>query len=802
VKDFEKLGVFYLGRPYDLERGRARAEPILYDSRDLTTHGICLGMTGSGKTGLCLAILEEAAIDGVPVLAIDPKGDLGNLLLTFPELRGADFRPWIDEAEAARQSLSPDDFAARTAERWSKGLAEWGEDGARIRRFQDSVDRAIYTPASSAGLPLSAMGSFSAPAPALREDAEALRDRVLAAVSGLLVLMGIEGDPLSSREHILLSQLLSKAWRQGKAVDLPGLIREIQLPPFERVGVLDLESFYPSSERFQLATRLNNLLASPGFAAWMEGEPLDVGHLLYTPEGKPRVSILSIAHLSESERMFFVTLLLSEVLAWVRAQPGTASLRALLYMDEIFGFFPPVAAPPSKAPMLALLKQARASGLGVLLATQNPVDLDYKGLANVGTWLIGRLQTDRDRARVVDALEGVKKREWIDKNLARLGSRIFLLHSVHEEEPVVFQSRWALSYLRGPLTRSQIQTLMGARKGAAPAADAPAAGIREEAGVAFAAARPVVPPDVAESFLAENVAPPEGGLLYKPALLGTARLHYVNAKAGVDAWESLGLLAPLPEDPVAGVWEQARPLAAGTPSLGKEPGPEARFAPLPSAGARAKSYSVWSKELASWLVQNQRLKLWKSASLQEASRGGESEADFRIRLTQLLHERRDEEVEKLRQRYASKAASLQQQIRRAEERVSREQAQYGQRQTETLISVGTGVLGALFGRKLVSSATVGRAASAARSAGRVAREKEDIERAQQDFEALQAKQADLEAEVQAEVGKIQQAWDPSRLQLEELLIPPVKGDLSLNVLLVWTPWRVRPDSAAEASFSA
>ncbi|MCI0408837.1 MAG: DUF853 family protein, partial [Acidobacteria bacterium] len=249
MKDFEKLGVFYLGRPYDLERGRARAEPILYDSRDLTTHGICLGMTGSGKTGLCLAILEEAAIDGVPVIAIDPKGDLGNLLLTFPELRGADFRPWIDEAEAARQSLSPDDFAGKTAERWSKGLAEWGEDGARIRRFQDSVDRAIYTPASSAGLPLSALGSFAAPPPALREDSEALRDRVLAAVSGLLVLMSIEGDPLSSREHILLSQLLSKAWREGKAVDLPGLIREIQSPPFERVGVLDLESFYPSSER-------------------------------------------------------------------------------------------------------------------------------------------------------------------------------------------------------------------------------------------------------------------------------------------------------------------------------------------------------------------------------------------------------------------------------------------------------------------------------------------------------------------------------------------------------------------------
>jgi hypothetical protein len=801
MQDFEKLGVFYLGRSHDPQEATAVRPPLLYDARDLTTHGICLGMTGSGKTGLCLALIEEAAIDGIPILAIDPKGDLGNLLLTFPELRPTDFRPWIDEAEAARQGMSPEDYAAQVARRWKEGLADWGQDGARIRRFENAVDRAIYTPASNAGLALSALKSFAAPAAALREDSEALRDRVLFAVSGLLVLIGIQADPLASREHILLSHVLGKAWQDGKDVDLAGLIRAIQSPPFDRVGVLDLESFFPSNERFQLATRLNNLMASPGFAAWMEGQPLDVGRLLYTAEGRPRLSVLSIAHLSETERMFFVTLLLSEVLAWVRSQPGTSSLRALLYMDEIFGFFPPVAAPPSKAPMLALLKQARASGLGVLLATQNPVDLDYKGLANVGTWLIGRLQTDRDRSRVLDALEGARDRASIEQDLAQLGSRIFLLHSVHEDEPVVFQSRWALSYLRGPLTRDQIARLMEKKKraeaGALPVA-APVAPAEEA--VVETAERPVVPPEINESFFPENQPPPAGQLLYRPALLGTARLHYSDRRAGVDTWESLGLLATLSEDPTADVWEEAQPLR-GSPSFGKRPEAGARFSPLPPAAARPASYERWGKELSRFLQEKRSLRLWKSPALGEISRSGESEGDFRMRLSVLVHEKRDGEVEKLRKKYASRVASLEQKIRRAEERLSREEAQYGQRQSETWITLGTGVLGALFGRKLASAANVGRAASAARSASRVAREKEEIERAQAELDRLRTEQGDLEAEVEAEVAKIQESWDPSGLELEEVIVRPTKSDLTVNLVLVWQPWRLGPDGSAEAGFS-
>jgi len=465
MQDFEKLGVFYLGKEYDLAAKRRKEDLVLYDSRDLVTHAVCVGMTGSGKTGLCISLLEEAAIDGVPALVIDPKGDLGNLMLTFPELRGADFLPWVNEEEARRKGVEPAVYAESQAALWKRGLAEWGQDGERIRRLREAAEFAIYTPGSSAGLPLSILKSFQAPEKVVLDDGDLRRERVATTATSLLALVGVDADPVQSREHILLSTILDNAWRQGLDLDLAGIIQQIQDPPVQRIGVFDLESFFPSKKRFGLAMTLNNLLASPGFSAWLEGEPLDIGRLLWTPAGKPRVAIISIAHLSDAERMFFVSLLLTQVVGWMRTQSGTTSLRALLYMDEIFGFFPPVANPPSKQPLLTLLKQARAYGLGVLLATQNPVDLDYKGLGNTGTWLLGRLQTDRDKQRVLEGLEGASggarfDRAAMERTLAGLGNRVFLMHNVHEDAPVVFESRWAMSYLRGPLTRVQIKELM------------------------------------------------------------------------------------------------------------------------------------------------------------------------------------------------------------------------------------------------------------------------------------------------------------------------------------------------------
>ncbi len=484
MQDYEKLGVFYLGRRWDPKTRKTLAELLLYDSKDLTTHGVCVGMTGSGKTGLCIGLLEEAAIDGIPALAIDPKGDLANLALTFPSLAPADFLPWVDEEEAKKQGVTPQQLAEKTAATWKQGLADWDEDGARIARFREACEVTIYTPGSKAGRPLALLRAFTAPPQAVLDDDEALRARVQGAVSGLLALAGIDSDPMQGREHILLSQLVQRAWSAGQDLDLAGVIQGVQRPPFDKVGVLDLESFYPAKDRGGLALALNNVLASPGAAAWAEGEPLDIQKLLWTPAGKPRIAVLSIAHLSDAQRMFFVTTLLSEVLAWMRTQSGTSSLRALVYMDEIFGYFPPSAAPPSKLPMLTLLKQARAFGVGVLLATQNPVDLDYKGLANAGTWFIGRLQTERDKLRVLDGLQGAMDaashafdRQEMDRLLSGLGSRVFLLNNVHEDAPEVFQTRWTLSYLRGPLDKEQIK-LLSAGQQTDPAAAGSAAGAK------------------------------------------------------------------------------------------------------------------------------------------------------------------------------------------------------------------------------------------------------------------------------------------------------------------------------------
>ncbi|MFN5530064.1 MAG: ATP-binding protein, partial [Planctomycetaceae bacterium] len=460
--DYEKLGQFYLGREYDLEARQPTAQKLLYDAKDLTTHAVCVGMTGSGKTGLCLALLEEAAIDNIPAIVIDPKGDLGNLLLTFPNLESSDFKDWVDPVEATRRGMTVEQLAQDAASTWRKGLAESDQPPERIQKFRDATDLAIYTPGGTAGLSLTVLKSFKAPDQSVKDDSDLFRERVGGAVSGLLALLGISGDVIRSREHILLSTILERAWNDGRDVDMPTLIREIQAPPFTTIGVMDIESIFPAPDRFKLSMALNNLLASPGFSAWLEGEELDVARLLHTPEGKPRISILSIAHLSDAERMFFVTILLNEVLAWMRSQSGTSSLRAILYMDEVFGFFPPVANPPSKSPMLTLLKQARAFGLGVMLATQNPADLDYKGLQNAGTWLIGRLQTERDKMRVLDGLEGASvasgssfDRAQMDRILSALGKRVFLLSNAHEDKPVIFQSRFVMSYLRGPLTRQQ-----------------------------------------------------------------------------------------------------------------------------------------------------------------------------------------------------------------------------------------------------------------------------------------------------------------------------------------------------------
>jgi len=839
MQDFEKLGLFYLGRSYDAAARKAGDDLILYDSSDLLTHAVCVGMTGSGKTGLCISLLEEAAIDHIPAIAIDPKGDLSNLLLTFPQLRGEDFAPWVDEGEARKAGLSAAEFAAAQAETWKKGLAEWGEDGARIQRLRDSAEFRIYTPGSLAGLPISILKSFDAPPEAIRDDPEAFNDRVGSTADSLLGLLGIDADPMQSREHILIANVIAGAWKDGQNLDIAGLIARVQNPPFSRVGVIDLESFYPSKDRFALALRLNNLLAAPGFETWLQGEPLDVDAMLHSPSGKPRISVVSIAHLGESERMFFVSLLLNQVLAWVRSQPGTTSLRALLYMDEIFGYFPPVATPPSKRPLLTLLKQARAYGLGVVLATQNPADLDYKGLSNTGTWFLGRLQAERDKQRVLEGLEGAAAaqsakfdRKEMDQILSGLGKRTFLMHNVHEDHPQVFQVRWALSYLRGPLTREQIKRLMDpVRAEAAPAPQAPAPAppatppptlpasaptpsrnltVAPAAPSPTATAddgagpRPMISPDVPQFFLPLRGETPAGGaLVYRPMVFGHGDVYFNDAKADVSATESVTLLAPLSPEALTVDWAGADHVDLTPDDLEKEPAAAstARFEPIPPSAAKAKTYTAWTKAFVDALYRNETLELFKSNGLNVWSTPSESERDFRIRLQQASKEERDAQLARLRAKYAPKLLALEDKARRAEQTLERETAQARNTGFSSLIRIGSTVLNAVVGRKALSTSTINKAGVAIRNAGQSMKESGDAARARENLESLRQQYSALEAEFQDETDALLRRTDPLTEPLETVALRPKKTNITPKlVALAWAPVWVKPDGTTSPAW--
>jgi hypothetical protein len=785
---FEKLGLFYLGRRHDPATGRTLGEPVLYDSRDLVTHAVCLGMTGSGKTGLCLGLIEEAAIDGVPVIAIDPKGDLGNLLLTFPRLSAAELRPWINEDDARRAGMTADEFAADQAKAWAAGLADWGQDGARVQRLRDAAEFVIFTPGSRAGRPVSILSSFAAPSPAERDDVELLAERASGTATSALVLAGLDAPP-RSREHSLLAALLTHAWRGGADLDLAALIRQVQSPPFDKVGVVDLESFFPAKERFELAMKLNGVLAAPGFETWLEGEALDPQGLFYTPDGRPRVSVFSIAHLGDAERMFFVSLLMNQMVSWMRRQTGTTSLRALLYMDEILGYFPPVANPPSKPPLLTLLKQGRAFGLGVVLATQNPVDLDYKGLGNTGTWFLGRLQTERDKARVLDGLEGTGRgvdRAEMDRVLSALKKRVFLMHNVHDAEPTVFEARWTLSYLRGPLSRDQIKTLTASGRPAPPDVARPAGPARKssrEPGDA-AGERPVVPPGIQEWFLRPE-RDPVG--LYAPGVLGAARVSFSDRTLGVDTTTDLYYFAPVNDRAIQVDWAEAEQLEIGADDLTSAPEEGARFAPLPAAASQPKKYAAWEKSFKAWLAQNARISLLRHPSLSITSRPGESERDFRIRLQLEARTARDAAVEAVRKKFASKQGTLTERLRRAQQAVEREAQQASESKVQTAFSMGATVLGALFGRKAVSVGTLGRATTAARGVGRTMKEAADVKRATETVESVRAAVDALEAEIAGEIAGMTARLDQAAV-LEQVSIAPKRGQIEVQfVALAWRP---------------
>lgn len=818
---FEKLGVFYLGKGYDLKEKKVKDDLLLYDSKDLVTHAVCVGMTGSGKTGLCISLIEEAALDGVPAILIDPKGDLANLLLTFPSLKPSDFEPWVNPDDARQKGLSTADYASKQAETWSKGLADWQENGTRIQKLRDAVEFKIYTPGSSAGFPVSILKSFAAPSSQIIEDGELMRERVSTTVTSLLSLVGLDVDPLKSREHILLSNIIESTWRKGQDLDLADLIQQVQRPAIKKIGVLELDSFYPEKDRFELMMSLNNLLASPGFSAWLEGEPLDIDKILYTPKGKPRIAIFSIAHLGDAERMFFTSLLLNQILGWMRAQTGTTSLRSILYMDEIFGYLPPLANPPSKLPLLTLLKQARAFGLGLVLSTQNPVDLDYKALSNAGTWFVGRLQTERDKARLLDGLEGASaslggkfNRSKMEATIAGLGNRVFLMNNTHDDESVVFTTRWAMSYLRGPLTREQIKTLMDPMKAAekqTPLAGKVAAGTaiastgipknvdetstqavqsasQKPTNVSTGARLVTVPADIPTFYIPVKKAPGNAQLIYKPSLIGVVRTHYADAKLKIDSFQTGAYTTPMTDKPIPVDWVDAKELPVPVDSLTKSSEENAAYADLPSAAGRSTSFTDWEKEFTTWLAGVQDIDLLRSPSTNTISNSGETEAQFRARLSLMAREGRDDQTEKLRTKYAPKIQALQEKVRKATQAVEKEKDQVKAADLQSAISIGATLLGALSGRR-----TSSRVATAARGVGRSISQRADISSATENETALKEQLAALQKEFDDEVAALVKKIDPTTEVFETVSIHPKKTDISVQLLaLLWQPYLQTP----------
>ena len=786
MQDFEKLGAFYLGKRLDAETDKLTEELVLYDAKDLTTHAVIIGMTGSGKTGLGVGILEEAALDHIPVIAIDPKGDMGNILLTFPQLRPEDFRPWVNTRAASDKGQTADEYASGQAALWKKGLGQWGQTGARIAQMRKNVDLAIYTPGSNAGMPVSVLQSFAAPDAALIEDADLYREHVQATATGILTLLGIDADPVSSREHILISRLLDHAWRDSRNLDIASLIAEIQNPPITKVGVMTLDSFFPAKDRFALAMRLNNLLAAPGFEAWMQGDALNSKNLLYTAEGKPKISVMSIAHLDDAQRMFFVTMLLNDLIGWMRAQQGTSSLRAILYMDEIFGYMPPVANPPSKRLFLTLLKQARAYGIGLVLATQNPVDLDYKGLSNTGTWFIGRLQTERDKARVMEGLEGASDgrfdKQKMERTLAGLGKRRFLLHNVHEDEAVVFGTRWVLSYLAGPLTRDNIKALMSKVKARAESLIRKTSKPRRRSNTDA----PPLPPDVEQFYV-----PGRGdNIIYHPRLVAAADILYNNARYHVDDERSCLYTVEFEDGPVSVDWNNSESLDIGVDDLDSDGIETASYAECPSCASVAKSYMTWNRDFKRWIRQNETITLYRNKRFRLSSVAGETEGDFRARLQTAANEKRDLAVAKIRKRYATKTTTLENRLLRAQQAVERETQQASKKKLDTAVSFGTAILGAVLGRKRLSSTSAGRIGSAIKTASGARKEAADIKRAQQTAQKVRTDIEALSRELKREVAALDTSFDAQTEELDEIVVRAKSTNIHVPLIgLAWMPYQ-------------
>ena len=798
MKDYEKLGLFYLGKEVDPATMKKTDAYYLYDSKDLTTHAVCVGMTGSGKTGLAIGLLEEAAIDQIPALVIDPKGDMANLLLQFPDLRAEDFKPWIPEGSGE----NIDQKAEKIAMEWKNGLADWDEDPDRIRLLKNSVDFSVYTPGSNRGKAMAFFTPPSRPSEPLMNDPEALAAYLSTSVSSLLSLSGIEEDPLTGPSSILLSNLYLDAWQKGEDLDFVGLVSAIQNPPMKKMGVLDMDTFYPKENRLRLIQKLNGLFASPVFAQYMQGEPMDIQKLLYTSQGRPRHSILSLAHLSEDARIFCVSTLLNRFLSWMRTQPGTSSLRAILYMDEIYGYFPPIANPPTKKPLLTLLKQARAYGVGLVLATQNPSDLDYKGLSNIGTWFIGRLQTEQDKSRLLEGLqkagENPDSQKKLSDLLSSLPKRTFLVNNVHEENLSLLMTRWTLSYLAGPLTGSQL-TRLKEEKNEGPSEDQkkfseeaaekmplPPEPLKEKEGEASSLSSPLPAPvfkKVTPFYL-----PASQGDTYLPTLYAAVDILYEDSRAGVTCLKKEIWNTPVGKGLMPVQWEEKTGLAPDPADLIAQPSPGVHFSPIDPEMVTGVSMKNWEKDLVNTIYQKGGLTLLKIPGTDLLQSINESEEDFRTRAQIFLREERDQSREALQEKYRKKREALEAKISQQENRIDRERVQAERAKQDTLVNLGAAIFDSFMGRKRFKTTTITKASSTARSFSRQKEQSQDVERAQGILENYQEDLANLQAELEEAVRTLQEKYDPIFDQAAQVQVKPKKTNIRIQAFaFLWVP---------------
>jgi len=841
-------GKFYLGKIYDPETGKVTGDPLEYDPADLTTHAVVVGMTGSGKTGLCIDLIEEAALQGIPAFMIDPKGDITNSLLHFPDLLPQDFQPWINGDQARREGKSVEQAAEEAAAAWKEGLADWGIDTERLRTLKNAAQFTIFTPGSDAGIPVNIMASLKAPVIAWEGNRELLREKISGTVTALLGLVGMEDiDPVRSREHILLANIFEQAWSQGRDLDLGELILQTQNPPFPKLGVFDIDKFYPEKDRFELAMLLNNILAAPAFQSWIEGQPLDIASLLHTPDDRPRHNIFYIAHLSDAERMFFVTLLFSAIETWMRTQAGATALRAIVYFDEIYGYLPPIGNPASKLLMLRMLKQARAFGVGQVYATQNPVDMDYKALSNAGTWFIGKLQTERDKIRLLDGLESAMSsgldRPEFDRLISSLGQRVFLLHNIHEAHPTLFQTRWAMNFLAGPMTRPQIpqlNQLAGAVPPSPPTQEAataqplaeaadmeepipldrfqaipvgPLPELEEEpAGLTQTTApaelrlpeasttRPVIPAGVAEYFLPNNVAfaqalkahfqgyPEEAFIqevIYRPTILGQANVRFLNRKYNLDYGLQKAVLVPQPERRGMVRWENHLTQPLDAQNLEANPLPQARFAVLEAPFTEGKVINAMQKDYLAWIYRTTQVIVRANERLKLYAGPEVSQAEFRKMVAEAAREERDRATEKASASFDRRIEALQVKLRREGRELNEDETELSQRKWEEFGTHAENVLG-LFSkrrsRRLSTSLTKRRMTEQAKA---------EVDESYEAIDDLKEQVKDLKKEKERLLGEINEQWGKLANEITEITIAPFLKDVLLELFgVAWLPYYV------------